>query len=82
MDEVRKLLFLPNKPPVPVEWKPAWRYLEKEANNTNVQHCWTAMNPGDQGKELIDGSYLDYLVEDVLTSGFQFVSSTDELEEW
>lgn len=78
VDEIRKLLFLPNKPPIPVEWKPAWKYMEKDANMTNVQHCWTAMNPGNQGKGLIDGDYVDYLVEDVLSSGFQFVPSTQQ----
>ena len=77
VDEVRKLLFMPNKSPVPVEWRPIWRFMEKRrADEETVQHCWAAMNPGDQGKGLIDGHYLDYLVEDVLSSGFQFESST------
>ena len=76
MDKVRKLLFMPNKSPVPVEWKPVWRFLEKRmADKETGQHCWVAMNPGNQGKGLIDGHYLDYLVEDVLSSGFQFRSS-------
>lgn len=76
MDEVRKLLFLPNKPPVPVEWKPVWRFMEKSSDDRNGEHCWASQNPGLQGKGLIDGHYLDYLVEDVLTSGFQFKAST------
>ena len=68
IDEMRKLLFLPGKAPVPVEWKPMWRFMER--HKKNMQHCWAAMNPGNQGKGLIDGHYLDYLVEDVLSSGF------------
>ena len=79
MDEVRKLLFLPNNPPVPVEWRPVWRFMERRVEIQNVQHCWAAMNPGNQGKGLIDGHYLDYLVEDVLTSGFKFESSSKNL---
>ena len=72
VDEVRKLLFMPNKAPVPVEWKPVWKYMDREADEWTSQHCWAAMNPGQQGKGLIDGHYLDYLVEDVLSSDFQF----------
>ena len=77
VDEVRKLLFMPNKAPVPVEWKPIWRFMERKiAHKETVQHCWAAMNPGDQGKGLINGHYLDYLVEDVLAGGFQFEPRT------
>ena len=72
MDEVRKILVMPNKSPVPVEWKPVWRFMERRAPRKDEEHCWKAMNPGTQGKGLIDGHYLDYLVEDVLSSGFQF----------
>lgn len=73
IDEVRKLLFLPNKAPVPVEKKPVWRFMERTAHEgEHEQYCWSAMNPGQQGKELIDGDYLDYLVEDVHSTGFQF----------
>ena len=63
---------MPDKPPVPVEWRPVWRFLEREKPDEDVQHCWAAMNPGNQGKGLIDGHYLDYVVENVLSSGFQF----------
>ena len=72
---MRKLLFLPGKAPVPVEWRPVWRFMERRAEEKNVQHCWAAMNPGNQGKGLIDGHYLDYLVEDVLSSGFSFAKN-------
>ena len=76
VDEVRKLLILPNKPPVPVEWKPLWGFEEVDDDEANVPHCWRSMNPGQQGKGLIDGHYLDYLTEDVLSSDFQFQPST------
>ena len=77
MDEVRKLLIMPNKAPVAVEWRPVWRFMERRrANQEAVQYCWVAMNPGNQGRGLIDGHYLDYLVENLISSGFQFVPST------
>ena len=72
VDKVRKLLVMPNKVPVPVEWKPIWKFMEREKSDEDVQHCWAAMNPGNQGRGLIDGHYLDYQVEGVLSSGFQF----------
>ena len=39
------------------------------------QLCWTAMNPGYQGDGLIDGTYLDYLVNDVLDAEWSFQES-------
>ena len=77
MDEVRTMLFMPNKDPVPVEWRPVWRFMERRrADQEAERYCWVAMNAGSQGSGLIDGHYLDYVVEDVLSSGFQFVPST------
>ena len=70
---MRKLLVMPNKDPVPVEWKPVWKFMKKEKPDKDVQLCWAAMNPGNlQGRGLIDGHYLDYQVEGVLSSVFQF----------
>ena len=61
------------KSTVPVMRKPAWFFLENEyAADSDKKLCWVAMNPGYQGKGLIEGSYLDYLVDDVMTSKFQF----------
>ena len=66
------MLVMPNKDPVAVEWKPVWKYLEREKPDDEMKHCWVSMNPGNQGNGLIDGSYMDYVMEDVLSSGFQF----------
>ena len=79
MDKVRKLLFIPNKAAVPVEWRPVWRFLEKRmADKETRQYCWAAMNPGKQGKGLIDGHYMDYLMEDVFSSGFQIANTEQQ----
>ena len=75
VDEVRKLLLIPNKAPVPVQWKSIGKYMERHYDNG--EYCWASMNPGLQGKGLIEGDYLDYLVEDVLSSGFKFKASTE-----
>ena len=68
---MRKILIMPNKEPVPVMRRPVWSFMER-GRHSNEQLCWTAMNPGYQGDGLIDGHYLDYLVDDVMTSEYQF----------
>ena len=70
IDEVRKILIMPDKEPVPVMRRPVWSFMEREV--ADDQLCWTAMNPGYQGDGLIDGRYLDYLVDDVLDTEWSF----------
>ena len=72
IDETRKILILPGKEPVPVMRRPVWSFMEREV--ADDQLCWTAMNPGYQGEglRLIDGTYFDYLVNDVLSTDFKF----------
>ena len=72
IDETRKLLYLPSLEPVPVMRSSVWHFMERESPDPDQKLCWQAMNPGYQGKGLIEGSYLDYLVDDVLSSDFQF----------
>ena len=70
IDETRKILILPGKEPVPVMRRPVWSFMEREV--ADDQLCWTAMNPGYQGEGLIDGTYFDYLVNNVLSTDFKF----------
>ena len=80
IDKVRKLLYLPNMDPVPVMRSSVWHFMERESPDPRDQKfCWQAMNPGYQGKMLIEGSYLDYLVDDVLTPDFMFDAKPTEL---
>ena len=80
IDESRRLLLLgPDMEPVPVTRKPVWSFMERE--RPEDQLCWAAMNPGYQGKRLIQGHYLDYLVDDVLSSDFKFRHATLSEEE-
>ena len=70
IDEARRLLLLPGMDPVAVMRKPVWHFMEREEKED--QFCWVAMNPGYQGKKLIQGHYLDYVVNDVLSDNFKF----------
>ena len=70
IDEVRKILIMPNKEPVPVMRRPVWSFMERET--ADDQLCWTAMNPGYQGEGLIDGNHLDYIVKDIFSPVFAF----------
>ena len=36
---------------------------DMEREDKEDQFCWVAMNPGYQGKKLIQGHYLDYLMD-------------------
>ena len=70
IDETRRLLLLPGMDPVAVMRKPVWHFMEREEEDRSL--CWAAMNPGYQGKKLIEGHYLDYIVNDVLSEDFKF----------
>ena len=72
IDEVSKLLYLPSLKPVPVMRRSVWHFMECETPDPDQKFCWQAMNPGYQGKMLIEGTYFDYLVDDVLSSNFKF----------
>lgn len=68
VDVPSRLLFLPNMAPVPVMRKPIWHFMERENKDEQQQLCWVAMNPGYQGRKLIEGHYLDYVVDDLLAT--------------
>jgi len=68
--QCREILILPGKEPVSVMRRTVWSFMEREA--ADDQLCWTAMNPGYQGEGLIDGTYFDYLVNDILSTDFKF----------
>ena len=72
IDETCRLLLLPNMEPVPVMRKPVWHFTEREVVEDKL--CWVTMNPGYQGKKLIEGHYLDYIVNDVFSEDFKFMS--------
>ena len=69
IDPARKPLILPDMEPVPVMRKPIWHFMERETKEDTL--CWVAMNPGYQGKRLIEGKYTDYIVQDLLSATFK-----------
>ena len=72
IDEVRKILIMPNKEPVPVMRRPVWSFMERERDERDSEFCWTAMNPGYQGMGLIDGVHDNYIVGDILADSFLY----------
>ena len=70
IDELRRLLLLPDMEPVAVMRKPVWHFMEREEKED--QFCWVAMNPGYQGKKLIQGHYLDHIVNDLFSEEYKF----------
>ncbi len=64
------MLLLPKLEPVAVMRKPVWHFMERDSPDESL--CWVAMNSGYQGKGLLQGHYLDYLVDDVLSTDFKF----------
>ena len=71
IDEIRKLLIFPlfSQEPIPVMRRPVWSFMERESVEPK-QLCWTAMNTGYQGKGLIKGHYLDYVMSSLLSTHF------------
>ena len=61
---------MPNKEPVPVMRRPVWSFMEREEKDDHL--CWTAMNRGYQGKGLIDGTYFDYVMDNVMSTKIKY----------
>ena len=61
IDPVKKILIHSGFEAIPVVKDKKWRYNDEEASS----ECWRAMNVGHQGEKLIEGSILDYIVEDI-----------------
>ena len=77
IDEVRKILIMPDKEPVPVMRRPVWSFMEREI--ADDQLCWTTMNPGYQGEGLIEGTHSDYIVKNILSPKFTLKSNRNRL---
>ena len=71
VDPVKEILIRPGFDAIPVIKDKKWRYNDEEASS----ECWRAMNVGHQGEKLIDGTILDYIVEDVKQRKFTFMKS-------
>ena len=58
-----------------VRQRPVWGFLKHELPDaTGGKKCWATMNRGEQGEGLIDGTYMDYRVDNILSAGFKFMN--------
>ena len=69
IDEERSLLILPHKPPVQMKQRHVWKFMEREV--ADDQLCWTSAQHANQGENVIEGTYMDYVVEDVYSTEFR-----------
>ena len=62
--------MLPDKIPVPVKQRPVWGFMKHGMDEG--KGCWATIKEGEQGEGLIDGTYVDYQVKDILSTDFKF----------
>ena len=67
IDPVREILIRPGFEAIPVIKDKKWRYNEEP-----ISECWRVMNVGHQGEGLIEGTILDYIVDDIMQRKFTF----------
>ncbi len=65
-------LIIPEHAPVSVTEIPAWK-LQRELSAERSDHrCWSTANRIIQGDDIIKGTSVDYVVDDVFSTGFKF----------
>ena len=67
IDSVKRMLVRPGFEAIPVIKDTKWQY-----NKEGSGECWRVMSVGHQGEKLIQGTILDYIVEDVNQRNFTF----------
>ena len=74
VDKLARALIIPNRPSVPVVMDNTWPEVHQKGRK-----CWKARNPGYQGEGLIQGGFLDYIVDHVFATDFIFSLSKGPL---
>ena len=73
VDRVQKVLLLHDKEPVRVKQRSVWGFMKHESYEVgDSKQCWAAINHSEQGEGLIEGTYMDYQVKDILSTDFLF----------
>ena len=72
VDEEKRLLILPGRPSVPVVHQQVFAFIQAEAPEYKAKSCWTAKKRSSQGVGVIEGTYTDYEVKSLLSTGFNF----------
>ena len=68
VDPIRGILIRPGFEAIPVVKDQKWQYTGEDASS----ECWRVMNVGHQGENLIEGTILDYIVENINQRKFTF----------
>ena len=68
VDPIKEILIRPGFEAIPVVKDKKWRYNGDEVSS----ECWRVMNVGHQGEKLIEGTTLDYIVENISQRKFTF----------
>ena len=66
IDKSNGLIRIGNMAPFSVRRGDIWPYLHEPGE------CWYANNAGDQGEGILEGSYTDYIVEDLFDTHFKY----------
>jgi len=73
IDDIEKVLIFPDKEPVPIKQRSVWGYMKHEFREIDDgKQCWATIKHGEQGEGLIDGTYVNYKVKDLLSTDFKF----------
>ena len=75
VDPIRRILICPGFEAIPVVKDKKWQYNEEEATS----ECWRVMNVGHQGEKLIEGTILDYIVDNIHQRKFTFKKTWQEM---
>ena len=65
IDATARLLRIPGRLPVPVEQQDLWKFMEQSLHSDTK--CWTSAYHSSQGAGIVQGTYEDYIVDDLLT---------------
>ena len=66
IDTKHGLIRIGKMAPFSVKKGEIWPYLHEPGE------CWYAINAGNQGEGIVEGSYTDYIVEDLLDTHFKY----------
>ena len=71
VDHAQKVLILHDRKPVPVKQRSVWGFMKHELHDVaDGKQCWTTINLSEQGEGLIEGTYVDYQVKNILSTDF------------
>ena len=71
VDPIREILIYPGFEAIPVVKDHIWQYNKEETS----KGCWRVINVSHQGEKLIEGTILDYIVENINQRKFTFMKT-------